>query len=133
MAVFSTWAFQEVIQRISFSLTFTNSREVVFYHQNNLTNHANLKQNLISLNEIFFFFSEFSELCEMIKEESKRLCHHLIGCQGGTDRMLEVLDAAEGQNVAVAALWIQDCYSETGFHIVIDRNFVCLWRSHNGN
>ncbi len=23
------------------------------------------------------------------------------------------------------------CYSETGFHIVVDRNFVCLWRRHN--
>jgi hypothetical protein len=73
--------------------------------------------------------------CEIEKEESKRLCDHLnvLYCQGGTDRMLEVLDAAEGQNVAVAALWIQGCYSETGFHIVIDRNFVCLWRSHNCN
>ncbi len=27
----------------------------------------------------------------------------------------------------------QGCYSETGLHIVMDRNFVCLWRSHNCN
>ncbi len=25
------------------------------------------------------------------------------------------------------------CYSETGFHIVMDGNFVCLWRRHNCN
>jgi hypothetical protein len=25
------------------------------------------------------------------------------------------------------------CYSETGGHIVMDRNFVCLWRRHNCN
>ncbi len=25
------------------------------------------------------------------------------------------------------------CYSETGFHIGMDRNFVCLWRRHNWN
>ncbi len=25
------------------------------------------------------------------------------------------------------------CYSETGFHIGMDRNFVCLWRRHNCN
>jgi alpha-glucosidase len=45
-----------------------------------------------------------------MEKKSKRLCDHLsvLYCQGGTDRMLEVLDAAEGQNVAVAALWIQD-------------------------
>jgi hypothetical protein len=66
-------------------------------------------------------------------KNNKKVCDHLNVCQGGTDRMLEVLDAAEGQNVAVAALWIQGCYSDTGFHIVIDRNFVCLWRSHNCN
>jgi hypothetical protein len=23
------------------------------------------------------------------------------------------------------------CYSETGFQIGMDRNFVCLWRRHN--
>ncbi len=28
---------------------------------------------------------------------------------------------------------IQGCYSETGVHIVMDRNFVCLWRRHNCN
>lgn len=28
--------------------------------------------------------------------------------QGGTDRMLEILDAAQGQDVSVSALWIQD-------------------------
>ncbi len=88
---------------------------------NKLDEPRNFKQNLIS---IFFSYSEFSELYEMEKKNQKKLCHHLIGCQGGTDRMLEVLDAAEGQNVAVAALWIQDCYSETGFHIVIDRLFM---------
>ncbi len=27
----------------------------------------------------------------------------------------------------------QGCYSETGVHIVMDRNFVCLWRRHNCN
>ncbi len=26
---------------------------------------------------------------------------------------------------------IQGCYSETGFHIGMDGNFVCLWRRHN--
>jgi hypothetical protein len=25
------------------------------------------------------------------------------------------------------------CYSETGVHIVMERNFVCLWRRHNCN
>jgi hypothetical protein len=25
------------------------------------------------------------------------------------------------------------CYSQTGFHIVMDGNFVCLWRRHNCN
>jgi hypothetical protein len=25
------------------------------------------------------------------------------------------------------------CYSETGFNIDMDRNFVCLWRRHNCN
>jgi hypothetical protein len=28
---------------------------------------------------------------------------------------------------------LQGCYSETGFHIGMDRNFVCLWRRHNYN
>ncbi len=28
---------------------------------------------------------------------------------------------------------LQGCYSETGLHIVMDRNFVCSWRSHNCN
>ncbi len=27
----------------------------------------------------------------------------------------------------------QGCYSETGIHIVMDLNFVCLWRRHNCN
>ncbi len=27
----------------------------------------------------------------------------------------------------------QGCYSETGFHIGMDCNFVCLWRRHNCN
>ncbi len=27
--------------------------------------------------------------------------------------------------------WAQGCYLETGFHIVMDRNFICLWRRHN--
>jgi hypothetical protein len=28
---------------------------------------------------------------------------------------------------------VRGYYSETGFHIGMDRNFVCLWRSHNSN
>ncbi len=33
------------------------------------------------------------------------------------------------------ASWLEarGCYSETGFHIGMDRNFVCLWRRHNCN
>ncbi len=30
-------------------------------------------------------------------------------------------------------LCVRGCYSETGFHIGMDRNFVCFWRRHNCN
>ncbi len=32
-----------------------------------------------------------------------------------------------------AVLQSLGCYSETGFHIGMNRNFVCLWRRHNCN
>ncbi len=35
------------------------------------------------------------------------------------------------EQVAKQVTYTQGCYSETGLHIRMDRNFVCLWRRHN--
>jgi hypothetical protein len=55
-------------------------------------------------------------LCDAAVAELTVTYEYQLGCDG-TDKVRN----------------FQGCYSETGFHIGLDRNFVCLWRRHNCN
>ncbi len=72
----------------------------------------------------------------------------LIGWKSGQTTIIPLWDRMEGAWLwtLMSKCWCcrvsflrvllaksQGCYSETGLHIVMYRNFVCLWRRHNCN
>ncbi len=72
----------------------------------------------------------------------RRWCYRSAGIQQATlskiTRSQSESSRGTGQvilecGVHIHSYAIPGCYSETGFHIGMDRNFVCLWRRHNCN